>query len=194
MAKYSNIFPNNWWHIRQASRKLKQGGIIAYPTEAVWGISCDPFNKHAVLKLLKIKQRSMDKGLILVAGNISQFKCLLDELSVENYEKISKDWPGPKTWIIPDHKNKIPPWIKGKHSTVAIRVSAHYLSKNIANSFGGFIVSTSANISNFVPARDSLKVRTYFGGVIDYFVMGETDGESRPTEIKDMATNRTLRC
>ena len=56
--------------LNQAVTALKQGGILAYPTEAVWGLGCDPFNQQAVLKLLALKQRPMDKGLILIAANV----------------------------------------------------------------------------------------------------------------------------
>jgi len=184
---------SGWWHVRQSSEAMHHGGVIAYPTEAVWGLGCDPFNLEAVSHLLKIKRRPMHKGLVLIAGEISQIDFLLDDLCPEDYAKVTASWPGPFTWILPDKKDRIPKWIKGKHSSVAVRVSDHLLVKELTKSFGSFIVSTSANPSTYEPARDILKVKTYFGSDLTYVLPGELGGLSQPTQIRDLKSDRLVR-
>lgn len=189
----SSDLPYNWWHVQQAAQVMHQGGVIAYPTEAVWGLGCDPFNREAVEHLLDIKRRPMHKGLVLVAGEVAQIEPLLADLSAAEREKVTANWPGPYTWILPDSKNLIPHWIKGKHSAVAVRVSAHSDVKAITKSFGSFIVSTSANPSDYLPARSLLRVKTYFCENLDYLVPGELGGFSQPTQIRDLRSDRLVR-
>src|SRR5690554_6519377 len=95
------------WQLQQAAQKIRQGAVIAYPTEAVWGLGCDPFNKAAVARLLAIKQRPVDKGLIIVAADIEQFAWLLKDISDSELRQLSDSWPGPHTWLVP-HNNRIP--------------------------------------------------------------------------------------
>lgn len=183
----------SWWHIQQSVQAMRQGGVIAYPTEAVWGLGCDPFNEAAVQHLLNIKRRPMHKGLVLIAGDISQIEFLLADLTDEELDKVTADWPGPFTWILPDPKGLIPAWIKGKHQAVAVRVSAHSGVKELTDAYGSFIVSTSANPSECLPARDSLKVKTYFGNKLDYVLPGKLGGLAQPTQIRDLRSNQLIR-
>lgn len=189
----SSHLHTNWWHIRQSVRAIHQGGVIAYPTEAVWGLGCDPYNAEAVHHLLAIKRRPMHKGLVLVAGNIAQVEGLLAELSDEEREIVTADWPGPYTWILPDPKGLIPQWIKGKHSAVAVRVSAHSGVKSLTETYGSFIVSTSANPSEYRPARDIMRVRTYFGNELACILPGALGTLAQPTQIRDLRSNRIVR-
>ena len=182
-----------WWHAQQAARAMHRGGVIAYPTEAVWGLGCDPYNREAVEHLLSIKRRPMHKGLVLVAGDVEQIEFLLADLSAAERAKVTANWPGPYTWILPDKHNQVPVWIKGKHDAVAVRVSAHLGVKEITKSFNSFIVSTSANPSECEPARSSLKVKTYFGNKVDYLVPGQLGGLSQPTQIRDLHSDRLVR-
>lgn len=188
----STLNPHQW-HISQSVRAIQQGGVIAYPTEAVWGLGCDPYNAAAVQHLLDIKRRPMHKGLVLVAGNIAQVECLLAELSSDDQAKVTADWPGPFTWVIPDPKGIIPQWIKGKHNAVAVRVSAHYGVKALTEAYGSFIVSTSANPSEHHPARDITKVRTYFGEKLSYVLPGKLGTLAQPTQIRDLRSDRIVR-
>lgn len=186
-------YDSDWWHVHQSVQAMHQGGVIAYPTEAVWGLGCDPFNQDAVSHLLSIKRRPMHKGLVLIAGNISQIEFLLEDLTPEEYAKVTANWPGPFTWILPDRKNLIPKWIKGKHSSVAVRVSDHLPVKRLTESFGSFIVSTSANPASYHPARDALRVKTYFGSGLDYVMPGKLGELSNPTQIRDLKSDRIVR-
>ena len=101
----------------KAAEVLLRGGVIAYPTEAVWGLGCDPFNETAVEHLLQIKRRPMHKGLILVAANLQQIEPLLRNLNSADRARVTSSWPGPVTWILPDPTNLIPHWVKGNHNS-----------------------------------------------------------------------------
>ena len=112
------------WQVQQVARVVRGGGVIAYPTEAVWGLGCDPWNEEAVYRLLALKARPVEKGLILVADAIEQFDFLLDDLPDAWKETLAASWPGPNTWLVP-HRDMLPEWITGKHDSVALRVSDH---------------------------------------------------------------------
>ena len=183
----------NQWHVRQAIEVVREGGIIAYPTEAVWGVGCDPFNEDAVMDLLKLKNRPMHKGLILAAASIEQVQPLIDPLSDEQKAQLQATWPGPNTWLIPDPNNLIPHWVKGDHDSVAIRVSAHPLVHALTQQFGGLLVSTSANPATATPAKSRLRVKTYFGDKQVFTVGGSLGEQKTPTTIRDITTMSVIR-
>ena len=178
--------------IRQAVRALRRGGVIAYPTEGVWGLGCDPFDPAAVAKLLELKRRNVGKGLILVAAAIEQFEPYLRALTPSQRALLARSWPGPQTWVVP-HGATLPDWITGYKPTVALRVSAHPLVAALCRRYGGPIVSTSANAGGRPPARSALKVRRYFGGKLDYVLPGKLGSQPAPTPIRDLASGRLLR-
>ena len=179
--------------VQQASEILAQGGVIAYPTEAVFGLGCDPNNEAAVERILTLKQRPRDKGLLLVAADIQQIAPLLAGLAPEMVSKLEQSWPGPVTWLIPDPDNYYPEWIKGQHSSVAIRVSAHPVVRQLCQAFGQPIVSTSANLADEPEIRCRLILQETFGDKIDFTVEGELGDASQPSTIKDLVTGATLR-
>lgn len=176
-----------------ASEILNAGGVIAYPTEAVWGLGCDPENEAAVHRILEIKQRDVSKGLILVTANQSQIADLLAELSEQQLSLLKESWPGPVTWLIPDPQNKMPAWIKGEHQSVAIRVSAHPLVAELCTYFGGPIVSTSANKAGEPEIRSRLIIEEQFSARIDAIVEGELGDSQQPSEIRDLQSGNKLR-
>ncbi|MBN3562023.1 Sua5/YciO/YrdC/YwlC family protein [Aliamphritea spongicola] len=181
------------WHVRQAARAMHHGGVIAYPTEAVWGLGCDPYNLTAVQHLLAMKRRPMHKGLILVASDTEQIAPLLANLTEEQRQKVLATWPGPVTWVLPDPDDIIPSWIKGKHSSVAVRVSAHLGVKALCEAFDSFVVSTSANYASQEPARDKLKVNINFRCDLAYVLPGELGSMAQPTQIRSLETDALLR-
>ena len=171
---------------------LHAGGLVAYPTEAVYGLGCDPLNPRAVERLLQLKQRPWQKGLILIAASIQQLSPFITPVEPRYQEKLDASWPGPNTWLIPasDH---CPEWIRGTHHTVAVRVTAHPLVINLCNTFGGAIVSTSANHAGKKPATTPLTVLRDLGDDIDYCLHGELVGAERPTVIRDLLSDETIR-
>lgn len=176
-------------HCAQA---LAQGGVLAYPTEAVWGLGCDPFNASAVQTILNLKKRSADKGLILVGANISQFDFLLSSLGSELRATLQASWPGHTTWLVPHH-NRVPYNLCGEHSTIALRVSAHPLVQALCLLYGGPIVSTSANPQSLPAARDALKVRCYFRAANLHYAPTAPATEPTPSVIKDLISGKQLR-
>jgi L-threonylcarbamoyladenylate synthase len=178
----------------EAATAMHAGGVIAYPTEAVWGLGCDPFDETAVLRLLAIKQRPVDKGLILVAAALGQFDGLADweALPRARRDEVFASWPGPHTWIVPATA-RVPRWITGAHDGVAMRVSAHPVVVALCNAFDGVLVSTSANPAG-APAPHSLAALDgSLLAALDGCVAGETGGAARPTPIRDARTGAELR-
>lgn len=182
----------NRLHLERAVRVLRAGGVIAYPTEGVWGLGCDPFNAGAVARLLRLKGRSPGKGLILVAGDVAQVRPLLGRVPLAQRAELLGSWPGPVTWIVPVG-DEMPRWITGKHASVAIRVSNHLQLASLCLLFGGPIVSTSANLQGRPAARSALAVRRYFRGAIDYLLPGELGGRRGATAIREALSGRIVR-
>ncbi len=175
-----------------AVQALRVGGVIACPTEAVWGVSCDPFNEDAVLQLLALKQRDWRKGVILVAADIDQFAPFLLGLPAEKIVTMRASWPGPHTWLVPNN-GAAPHWITGGRNTLALRVSAHPIVAALCTQFGGPLVSTSANPAGKPAARTLFAVRKYFGSQLDAVLPGHTGGQKNPTQIRDVMTGEVCR-
>jgi len=180
------------FRIHLAVSALRAGGVIAYPTEGVWGLGCDPSDPAAVLRLLALKHRVMAKGLLLVAADIEQFAPYLIGLSAERQQRLRDSWPAPLTWLVPNN-GAAPDWICGTHTGVALRVSAHPLVAALCCAFGGPLVSTSANPSGRRAALTAVQVRRYFGNDLDFILNGELGGQRGPTPIRDLITDKFVR-
>ena len=167
------------------------GGVIAYPTEAVWGLGCDPFNHEAVARLLALKHRPVHKGLILIAADIDTVASTFPQLSADDLQRMQRA-EEPTSWLIPHH-NQVPWWITGQHDTVAVRVTTHGASQQLCRSWGGLLVSTSANPAGAAPALTRLKTRCYFGDRVDYYLPGEVGRASKPSSIIELSTGTVLR-
>lgn len=179
------------WRAKFIAQRLREGAVIAYPTEGVWGLGCDPAQPESVSKILALKRRSWKQGLILAAGEISQIESLLTEVTEDERRQLEANWPGPVTFLVP--ATKAPEWIRGTHETVAIRVSTHPVIRGICAEFKGPIVSTSANPSGKPPASSMLRLRQYFGREIDEVVPGELGGAAGASEIRDLRAGDVIR-
>ncbi|GAB2508865.1 Sua5/YciO/YrdC/YwlC family protein [Pseudoxanthomonas sangjuensis] len=178
----------------EAADRLREGAVVAYPTEGVWGLGCDPRDEAAVLRLLAIKRRPADKGLILIAADFGQLRPFvdIDALPADRLDAVRADWPGPHTWVMPASA-AAPRWITGAHAGIAVRVSAHPPVVALCQAFGGALVSTSANLAG-QPApqrRDGLDPTLL--SRIDGVLAGETGGLQRATPIRDALTGEALR-
>jgi L-threonylcarbamoyladenylate synthase len=182
----------NTWHLQQACHQLAKGGIIAYPTEAVYGLGCDPWNEPAVDRLLTLKRRSWRKGLILIAVNYAQLTPFLEPLTPTLEAKVLATWPGAVTWLLPT-RAKVPRWLRGQSSQIAVRITAHVQAAQLCHLWGGALVSTSANLSGQPAAKTALKVRQIFRQQLDYIVPGKVGGLNRPSEIRDALTDKVMR-
>ncbi len=178
--------------IQPAVEVLKRGGIIAYPTESVYGLGCDPFNEKAVMRLLGLKKRSVEKGLILIAADWEQVKSLVKPIKPYLLKRVLATWPGPVTWTFPA-AHGLPQWIRGAHSTVAIRVTAHPIASELCRVFNQPLVSTSANIEGQPPVVKDEDIEKIFPEGIDGVVTGSLGGLAKPTEIRSALTGETLR-
>lgn len=206
--------------VSQASQWLRAGKLLAYPTESVWGIGCDPFNQLAVQQLLAIKQRPIDKGMIVVTDHIARLTPLLANLSTDQRQLILNSWQLPltanaatrqaHTWLLPLSEPltvPIPAWITGAHNSVAVRVIAHPLIQQLCaqvvsphNPYG-FIVSTSCNPSAQPPAMSLLQAQAYFANddtADDFsdqvgYLQGNTLGYQLPSQINDALTGQVIR-
>ena len=180
------------WRARRARQVLSGGGLIAYPTEAVWGLGCDPWNRAAVGRLIELKGRHAAQGIILVAAELGQVDSLVEWPGGERGERVKESWPGFVTWIL-RARPAVPDLISGGRATVAVRISAHPVVRELCLAFGGPLVSTSANPHGSRPARSALAVRRYFPAGLDLIVHGRLGGEVRPSPIRDAATGAYLR-
>ena len=172
----------------QAARLIQHGGVVAYATEYCFGFGCDPMNRSAVLRVLRIKRRAPDKGLILIAADVAQLDSYVDTIPAP----VLATWPGPHTWILPASRDA-PAWITGVHSGVAVRLSAHPVVAALCDACGHALVSTSANLAGDPPARHRDALDPALWRQLDGVVGGETAGLERPTPIRDAVTGAALR-
>lgn len=177
--------------IKRAAEVVAAGGVIAYATESVFGLGCDPSIFSAVERILELKQRSISKGLIVIAADFSQIESYLAFPDDEVKERVLAAWPGPTTWIVPARK-EVPHWLTGGHSGLAVRVTDHPQAKALCN-MAGPLVSTSANPGSQAPARNVTEVSQYFYDALDYVLPGEVGSLPQPTAIKDALTGVSLR-
>ncbi len=183
----------NFFTLTGIIKILQQEKVIAYPTEAVFGLGCDPDSKKAAEVLLALKQRHWWKGLILIAANYDQLRPYIDDsqLSIKQCEDIFSSWPGPVTWIFPA-KTNTPYWLTGRFGTLAVRVTDHPLASQLCALYGKPLISTSANLSGCKPCRTATEVREQFGPDLPV-LCGSVAGRANPSEIRDVFTGEYLR-
>ena len=178
--------------IKSAVTALQAGGIIAYPTEYCFGLGCDPRNSVALERLLKIKHRQKEQGVILIAANIAQVAeyARLDEL--ERLDQIQASWPGPNTWILPA-KEWVSTWVRGKHQSIAMRVSDHPICLSLCNSYGHPVVSTSANRHGHDALLDYDSVNKEFVDELDFIIDAPVGQALSASTIRDAVTGKQFR-
>jgi len=169
-----------------------QGGLIAYPTESVFGLGCDPFNQQAVMQLLALKQRPVSKGLILIASHIEQILPLIQPVSQDDLARALKTWPGHATWVFPKSK-KVPAWISGDFPSIAVRVSKHPVVKQVCDRINFPLVSTSANLANQENLNSIKDIKNAFGDKIQFYVDADLGLESSPSTIRDAHSLKIIR-
>lgn len=180
------------FHLAMAVRALRQGRVIAYATEAVWGLGCAPHDESALRRLLTLKNRSWRKGMIVIAARFEQVQPLLRPLPVQAQARIEVSWPGPHTWLCPV-RPEVTRFLRGRHATLAVRISAHTGVQALCERFGP-LVSTSANRAGRPPARSSLAVRRALQGARSVHIVPGCIGTlKRPTPIRDALTGAVVR-
>ena len=175
----------------KAAALLRDGGVLAHPTEAVFGLGCDPDNRVAFDRIFMLKQRPPERGVLLVAASFEQIEDWIDA-PPHAIARARATWPGAHTWILP-RSPRVPEWVAGGHGGIALRVTAHEIAAALCRAFAGPIVSTSANIHGRSPARSAKECEAVFGAELDGILQGETGGLSRPTPIADALTGAIIR-
>lgn len=180
------------WHIKNAIQVIKQGGIISYPTESVFGLGCNPNDLEAVLQLLEIKQRDISKGLLLVADTIAQLEPFINISDSLTVNKLMANSSKPVTWIVPCNY-LTPAWLTGKHQSIAVRISRHPIVKQLCAEFNAALVSTSANISGQASTKKAWQVRKRFANKVNYYVPGDLGVFVSESEIRNIITDEIVR-
>lgn len=178
-------------NVRDLRHFLQRGGILAYPTESCFGLGCDPKNRAAVKRLLRLKGRPQHKGLILIADCQCQLKSYMQPVPPEQQQLLNASWPGARTWLVAAAK-KCPPWLTGRHASIAVRVTAHKSSADLCRSINMALVSTSANRSGCQPAKTARECQQFFGSTIK-IISGRIGKNRKPSTIQDLVTGRIIR-
>ena len=172
--------------------QLRAGHVIAYPTEAVYGLGCDPANESAIRKLLALKGRRESAGFVLIASKFSHLKPWIPDLDESLTDKAMKTWPGPVTWLFPRAAG-VPDYVAGNHDTIALRITAHEPSRALCDAFGSALISSSANLTATRPARSTAEVEAYFGNQLAGILAGPLGGAVNPSEIRDLVSGDIIR-
>lgn len=177
--------------LKRVRHHLRQGGIIAYPTESCYGFGCDPFNYRAITKIINLKGRSKTKGLIVIAGTLSQLHKLLRPLPATDYPKLNEYWPGFYSLLLPV-TNKAPRNLIGQHTKIAVRVSQHPLVRQLCQTLHLPLVSTSANKSGCRTLKTQRECIQRFGQQV-LVLPGLTSFAKKPSTIIDWPSRQILR-
>jgi L-threonylcarbamoyladenylate synthase len=176
--------------IEEARIVVQQGGVLAYPTEAVYGLGCDAFNPNAVQAIRALKGRDATKAFIVLIADWSQLYSLISPLTNEQLSRLHETWPGFVTWVFP-MSTTCPEWLGSEQKSIAIRMSAHPVAQALAALTP--IISTSANLSGHPPATTAEQVIQQFTTGIDAMVNGRIGEFIKPSEIFDVRTGQQLR-
>ncbi len=173
--------------------KLKQNQVVAYPTEAVFGLGCNPNSQSAVENLLRLKQRPWQKGLILVAPDLRFLLPFIDEhkLQAQHWRRLQTQYDRPTTWVVPACADT-PTFLRGQFDSIAVRLCRHEAVKLLCEQSGFALTSTSANLSGLPPCKNADEVRSQFGANFAVLDMPVGDAQN-PSEIRDLLTNQIFR-
>lgn len=177
-----------------AAALLRHGGVLAYPTEAVFGLGCDPHDRAAFERLFVLKGRPATQGVLLIAADFAQIEPYIERSAVPAsvLEQVLASWPGPHTWIFPRSAH-VPDWVAGAHAGIALRVTGHEPAAALCRAFGRPLVSTSANPHGEPPGRDLATLEHYFGERLDGVLDAPLGGLDRPTTIRDALSGAIIR-
>jgi len=178
------------FHIKQAASLVYQGGVIAYPTESVYGLGCNPFDQQAVTRLCQLKQRPLSKGMILITDQLEKLEALLALTSAEKNRILQHTEI--VTWLV-NKSEYTPAWVSGNHHRVAIRITQHPIASALCRQLSIPLISTSANVSQHTPARNTTQVHCNFGIKLDKILSGRCGPLQRTTPIIDLHTGKVLR-
>jgi putative ribosome maturation factor rimN len=177
---------------RRIKSHLKQGGIIAYPTESCFGLGVSPFCSRGIHRLLNLKKRSSHKGLIVITYCLRNCSVFIKNLPEKDWHYLYVHWPAAVTYLLPA-KTTISPVLRGVgHQKIALRIPDHPLAQAIAKAAGGSLVSTSANRAGQQSCRTSRETARRFAGKI-LLIKGQIGHYSRSSHIIDLHSGKRYR-
>lgn len=179
------------WQLARVAQVLSSGGVIAYPTESVYGLGCDPANQSALHRLLDLKQRSTDKGLIILVSDMGQAMPFIEPLSEEEFNQLSQPRERATTWLV-NKKPGLPALLTGSYPKIALRITCHPIARAICQITDKALVSTSCNLSGQAEMTLASQVKEAFGDRLDYVVRGDCGGQA-PSQIIDLQTGQVHR-
>lgn len=177
--------------IRYASHKIRQGGVIAYPTETVYGLGCDPLNADAINTICQLKQRDISKGLILLSSSLEILEPYIQPLSNQDQQKITQT-EQPTSWIVEKAENT-PDWLTGQHDTLVIRITSHPVVKKLCHHLNHPLVSSSANTQGNKPALNALQLHRYFHNQLDAILVSGGASSGQPSIIRRLHDDTLVR-
>ncbi len=164
---------------------VRQGGVIAYPTDTFYGLGCDPFNTAAIDQLFAIKQRERGQPILLIISDPSLVVWLTSERD-ERFERLSQQfWPGPLTLVL-RASERLPATLTGQTGTIGIRLPDHDLCRRIVNTAGGVLTGTSANVTGQPSAATAEAVLGQLGDAPDLIVDGGPTSGGAPSTVLDL--------
>jgi L-threonylcarbamoyladenylate synthase len=179
------------WKLNRFVDAVLRGAIFGYPTDTIWGIGCHPLIANSAARILAVKNRSPDKGMILLSSRIDYCKPYMD-IDPEQLALMEQPTARPTTWLVRASK-QCPPWVNGNFATVAIRVTDHPLVKSICGKLEAPIVSTSANRSGKSTVRNIIQLRKQFAAELDFIISGYALGSGQQSEIKSLSSGKVFR-
>ncbi len=179
------------WNSNRLANAVAAGAVFGYPTDTIWGFGCHPLIEESVSHILQIKSRPVDKGLILLTSRLAYCDDYI-RINPEQLPTLETPAKRPTTWLVPASRD-CPSWIKGRHTTVAVRVTNHPLLQALCDFLQSPIVSTSANRAGRPPARNQIQMWRQFGEELDCIVSGHSVGSGRASEIRYLDNHETVR-
>src|SRR5207244_943122 len=168
----ARVLPAGEAAVATAARPLAAGGLVAFPTETVYGLGADAANSAAIARLYQAKGRPAFNPLIAHVGDLAAAKKIARfDAAAERLAQAF--WPGPLTLVLPKTENcLVADLATAGLDTVAVRVPAHPVAREILRAFGGPVVAPSANLSGHVSPTDAAHVESDLVGKIDLIVDG----------------------
>ncbi len=181
------------WQINRLGNAVQRGAVFAYPTDTIWGFGCHPLHRHAIQRILQIKQRSVDKGLILLASRIAYLEPYLNKnINAEKFNLLRTITNQPTTWLVEADYN-CPYWLRGQFSTIAVRLTEHPFVQSLCDTINAPLISTSANRSGRPPVRNATQAHRQFADELDFIVGGFSAGTKNASKIKSLEYDQIIR-
>lgn len=177
----------------EALAVLRRGGIVAYPTDTVYGLAVDAMNPQAVARLYGAKQRPPDKAIPLIVSGREQLSRLIAPPSCAARRMMAAFWPGPLTLLMPAHE-QAPPHLLGEGGRIGVRWPRSALNQRLAQGLGQAITATSANLSGRPAALDASEVVAQLGSAIDLVLDGGVAQSTAVSTILDVGTHPPRLC